>query len=66
MPFFFYFGPDISDIHISHRRFFLIEKEMSITKQYNTWFHDIFAKDQPYCRISLVRPVALKRGAAAP
>ena len=33
MPF-FHSGPDISDIHISHRRFFLIEKEISIKKRY--------------------------------
>ena len=33
MPFFcFHSGPDIFDIHISHRRVFLIEKEISITK----------------------------------
>ena len=31
---FFHFGLDIFDIHISHRRFFLIEKEISITKRY--------------------------------
>ena len=35
MPFLFFIpGPDISDIHISHRRFFLIEEEISITKWY--------------------------------
>ena len=58
--FFFHSGPDIFDIHISHQRF-LIEKEISITKWYK-WLHDIFAKYQLYCRISLVRPVVLKRG----
>ena len=35
MPYlFFHSVPEISDVHISHRHFFLIEEEISITKRY--------------------------------
>ena len=51
-----------SDIHTSHRRFFLIEEEISITKRYKYLVPRHFRYiNFSFCRISLVVP---KQGAA--